>query len=74
MLSMPLLAYLAKGVSDQMILCVSSSSAVGKITEQEILSFALVSGDMSPFSNTGKYSGRTGKNQLGIWANFMCNI
>lgn len=30
---MPLLAYLAKGVSDEMIPCVSSSSAVGEITE-----------------------------------------
>lgn len=68
---MPLLAYLAKGVSDEMIPCVSSSSAVGKITEWEIQygsSFALVSGDMCPFSSTGKYSGQTGKNQLGTWA------
>lgn len=30
------------------------------------LSFALVSGDMSPFSSTGKCSGKTGKNQLGM--------
>lgn len=29
--------------------------------------FALVSGDLS---GTGKYSGKTGKNQLGMWENF----